>query len=65
MKPGVMSRVDRFVISLFCRHLWEGQLILSVGKKTHHDMRTCCKCGKSETVFAGTRAEWYAHHGYD
>lgn len=58
-------RFRRFLKQLVCRHWWQSHLILSGGKYTHHDTRQCIKCGKSETVFSGTRAEWYEHHGWD
>ena len=46
-------------------HKWRpSRLILCVGKYTHHDIRSCNRCGKSEATFSGTRKEWYSHHGF-
>lgn len=48
-----------------CRHKYQTFLVFSGGKKTHHDIRECIKCGKAETIFSGTQREWRVRHGYD
>ena len=50
---------------LFCNHSWKTRLILSCGRNTHNDIKTCRKCGKRLTSFSGNRQEWYAHHGLE
>jgi hypothetical protein len=42
-----------------CRHLWKRELILSMGLYTHHDIKTCIKCGKSITLFSGSRETYF------
>ncbi len=54
----------RLVISILCRHQWETQLVFSGGKNSHHEIKSCCKCGKSIKLFSGTRQEWYDYNGF-
>ena len=49
-----------FLKQVFCNHSWTDRLILSGGKVSHHEVTSCDKCGKSKTLWAGTREQWYA-----
>ena len=53
----------RAIKQLLCRHKQESLLIFSGGRNTHHDIKSCIKCGKSKTVFSGTQQEWRVYHG--
>lgn len=44
-----------------CRHKITSNLIFSFPPNTHHIVTNCYKCGKSETVFSGSREEWYEY----
>lgn len=59
----IIFKTKQKVREFFCIHRREGRLILSGGRNTHHEVVSCYKCGKSKTVFSGTREEWYKHIG--
>ncbi len=54
----------RLVISILCRHDWDINLIFSGGRNSHREIKSCQKCGKSTTLFSGTRQEWYDYNGF-
>lgn len=58
------NKVMVLVREFFCRHQWEVNLVFGRGRNTHHDIRRCNKCGKSETIFSGTREEWYEYNQF-
>jgi len=55
--------MKRWLKQLFCRHWYQHHLVLCSAPNTHHDVKTCIKCGKSSTLFSGTRQAWYKRHG--
>ena len=50
--------------SILCRHDWDINLIFSGGRNSHREIKSCQKCGKSITLFCGTRQEWYDYNGF-
>lgn len=45
-----------------CDHKYQTILIFGGNPNTHNDVMSCYKCGKSQTIFSGTRREWYKRH---
>ena len=55
----------KFKRELFCRHMYQRELIFSHSEPTHYDIQKCFRCGKSYTEFAGSREEWRVRHGLE
>lgn len=58
----ISIQIKRLINRLICVHEWADNLVFCPAPNTHADKRHCGKCGKSETLFRGTRDEWRAEH---